>query len=32
MEHMFRRRSPTFSLATLDDEWIFLSLEMALKA
>ncbi len=26
---MFRRRSPISSLATLDDEWISLPLEMA---
>ncbi len=28
---MFRRRSPTSSLVTPDDEWISLSLEMASK-
>jgi len=28
---MFRRRSPTSSLVTFDDEWISLSLEMASK-
>jgi len=27
MEHMFRRRFPTFTLATSNDAWIFLSLE-----
>ncbi len=29
VEHMFRRRSSTFSLATPDDEWISLSLEVS---
>jgi hypothetical protein len=28
MEHMFRGRCPTFSLATFDDEWIFLTPKM----
>jgi hypothetical protein len=27
MEHMFKRRSPTFSLATPNNEWISLPLE-----
>jgi hypothetical protein len=29
VEHMFRVRSPTFSLTTFDDEYVFLSLEIA---
>jgi hypothetical protein len=28
-EHMFKGRSPTFSLATPDNEWIFLLPKMA---
>jgi len=28
VEHMFRRKSPTFSFVTFDNEWISLSLEM----